>query len=94
MLAPGRFVRAREITVWLSVPTLVAMMRRNGSLKPGVFPSMRLSLFCGEPLVSRSAPMRIGRARALSARATTFVMVPIVSSSSPAKALYVRLGVT
>src|SRR5690606_5485657 len=55
MLAPGRFVRAREITVWLSVPALVAMMRRNGSLKPGIFPSMRLSLFCGEPLPAAAA---------------------------------------
>lgn len=50
MMAPGRFVRARDITVWMSVPTLVAMMRRNGSLKPGIFPSLRLSIFCGEPL--------------------------------------------
>ncbi|MCJ8509254.1 AMP-binding protein [Rhizobium lemnae] len=50
MMAPGRFVRAREITVWMSVPTLIAMMRRNGSLKPGIFPSLRLSIFCGEPL--------------------------------------------
>lgn len=50
MMAPGRFVRAREITVWMSVPTLIAMMRRTGSLKPGIFPSLRLSIFCGEPL--------------------------------------------
>jgi amino acid adenylation domain-containing protein len=50
MMAPGRFVRARDITVWMSVPTLIAMMRKNGSLKPGVFPSLRLSIFCGEPL--------------------------------------------
>ncbi len=34
----------------MSVPTLIAMMRRNGSLKPGIFPSLRLSIFCGEPL--------------------------------------------
>ena len=50
MMAPGRFVRARAITVWMSVPTLIAMMRRNGSLKPGIFESLRLSIFCGEPL--------------------------------------------
>ena len=50
MMAPGRFVLSREITVWMSVPTLVAMMRRNGALKAGVFPSLRLSIFCGEPL--------------------------------------------
>lgn len=50
MMAPGRFVRARSITVWMSVPTLIAMMRKNGALKPGIFPSLRLSIFCGEPL--------------------------------------------
>lgn len=50
MMAPGRFVRARAITVWMSVPTLIAMMRGNGALKPGIFPSLRLSIFCGEPL--------------------------------------------
>lgn len=55
MLAPGRFVRARNITVWMSVPTLIAMMRRNGSLKPGIFPSLRLSIFCGEPLPAAAA---------------------------------------
>ena len=55
MMAPGRFVRAREITVWMSVPTLVAMMRGSGALKPGVFPSLRLSIFCGEPLPAAAA---------------------------------------
>lgn len=50
MLAPGRFVRARECTVWMSVPTLITLMRNSGALKPGVFPSLRLSIFCGEPL--------------------------------------------
>lgn len=55
MLAPGRFVRTRDITVWMSVPTLIAMMRANGSLKPGIFPSLRLSIFCGEPLPAAAA---------------------------------------
>lgn len=55
MMAPGRFVRARAITVWMSVPTLIAMMRRNGALKPGIFPSLRLSIFCGEPLPVEAA---------------------------------------
>lgn len=50
MLAPGRFVRARKCTVWMSVPTLITLMRGTGALKPGVFPSLRLSIFCGEPL--------------------------------------------
>lgn len=55
MLAPGRFVRSRGITVWMSVPTLISMMRRNGSLKPDIFPSLRLSIFCGEPLPAAAA---------------------------------------
>ena len=50
MLAPGRFIRSHELTCWMSVPTIIALMRRNGSLKPGAFPSLRLSIFCGEPL--------------------------------------------
>jgi D-alanine--poly(phosphoribitol) ligase subunit 1 len=61
MLAPGRFVRARNLTVWMSVPTLVAMMRRNRSLKPGVFPA------CAFPSSAanrcRSRPRRPGRKR-------------------------------
>ena len=50
MLAPARFLRARDITVWMSVPTLAATMRKAGALKPGIFPHLRLSIFCGEPL--------------------------------------------
>lgn len=50
MMAPQRFVRSNEITAWMSVPTIVAMMRANGLLKDGLFPSLRLSVFCGEPL--------------------------------------------
>lgn len=50
MLAPSRFIRSRGITVWMSVPTLAAMMRKSGALKPGTLPSLRSSIFCGEPL--------------------------------------------
>lgn len=50
MLAPSRFIRERSITVWMSVPTLAAMMRKSGALKADSLPSLRLSIFCGEPL--------------------------------------------
>jgi amino acid adenylation domain-containing protein len=50
MMAPQRFIRSRDITCWMSVPTIITMMKANGALKPGVFPSLRLSVFCGEPL--------------------------------------------
>lgn len=50
LMAPARFIRRHDITVWLSVPTIAATMRRLGSLKQDIFPSLRLSVFCGEPL--------------------------------------------
>ncbi len=50
LMAPARFIRKNEITCWLSVPTVIALMRSTGSLKPGILPSLRLSVFCGEPL--------------------------------------------
>ena len=50
MMAPQAFVRKRQITVWMSVPTIVNNMRRSGALKPGLFETLRLSVFCGEPL--------------------------------------------
>lgn len=50
MLAPARFIRGHQLTAWMSVPTVIGLMRQNGALKPGIFPSLRLSIFCGEPL--------------------------------------------
>lgn len=50
MLSPQHFIRTRSITAWMSVPTVITMMRKTGALKPGLFPSLRLSVFCGEPL--------------------------------------------
>ncbi|MEL6750746.1 MAG: AMP-binding protein, partial [Pseudomonadota bacterium] len=50
MMAPQRFIRAAEITCWMSVPTIIAQMQRIGALKPGLFDTLRLSVFCGEPL--------------------------------------------
>jgi len=55
MMAPQAFIRSRDITCWMSVPTIVNNMRRNRILKPGIFPSLRLSIFCGEPLAVSTA---------------------------------------
>lgn len=49
-LAPAAFIRRNRITVWMSVPTIIGLMRRSNVLQPGIFPSLRLSIFCGEPL--------------------------------------------
>ena len=54
-LAPAKFVRDKEITVWTSVPSAVMMLKRMRLLKPGTFPSVRYSFFCGEPLPAASA---------------------------------------
>lgn len=50
-MAPAKFVAERQITAWLSVPSIAAFMSRMGLLKKDVFPSLRYSFFCGEPLL-------------------------------------------
>jgi amino acid adenylation domain-containing protein len=50
VMAPARFIRDEELTLWFSVPSTVGRLRDLRMLKPGVFPSLRISLFCGEPL--------------------------------------------
>jgi amino acid adenylation domain-containing protein len=47
---PASFVRDEQLTVWFSVPSTAMLMKQLGALKPGAFPSLRWSLFCGERL--------------------------------------------
>lgn len=54
-MSPTAFVRRHQLTVWFSVPSAVAFMLRVKTLAPGLLPSLRLSLFCGEPLPERCA---------------------------------------
>ena len=54
-LSPARFVREAELTVWFSVPSVAMFAKRLGTLAPGSFPSLRWSLFCGEPLPAQLA---------------------------------------
>jgi amino acid adenylation domain-containing protein len=55
LMAPGRFVRESALTVWFSVPSTAVFMRKLKQLKPGSFPTLRWSLFCGEPLPADTA---------------------------------------
>jgi amino acid adenylation domain-containing protein len=55
LIAPTRFINGHGLTVWFSVPSIPALMRKKRFLKPGLFPGLRLSLFCGEPLPVASA---------------------------------------
>ena len=50
LLGPGKFIRRHEITVWFSVPSTAVFMKRLGMLKPDSYPTLRYSLFAGEPL--------------------------------------------
>ncbi len=50
LLAPYKYLERDQVTVWFSVPSVAALLRRRGSLRPGTMPSLRWSLFCGEAL--------------------------------------------
>jgi D-alanine--poly(phosphoribitol) ligase subunit 1 len=49
-MLPARFLREKEISHWFSVPSAADSLHRVGALRPGVFPHLRQTLFCGEPL--------------------------------------------
>jgi amino acid adenylation domain-containing protein len=55
LLAPARFIRNERITYWFSVASAAMLMERQGTLKPGVFPLLRVSMLCGEPLPAGAA---------------------------------------
>jgi len=56
-LAPVSIINEKELTVWFSVPSIVKFASKLGHLEPGAFPSLRLSLFCGEALSARLATL-------------------------------------
>jgi len=49
-LAPAGFIRERGLTVWSSVPSVISILQRMKMLQPGLFPSLRVSVFIGEAL--------------------------------------------
>jgi len=49
-ILPARFLREKEISHWFSVPSAAESLHRVGALRPGIFPHLRQTLFCGEPL--------------------------------------------
>jgi len=55
VMGPSRFIREKALTSWFSVPSTVAFMRNMKMLTAGAFPSVRYSIFCGEPLPASSA---------------------------------------
>src|SRR5262249_38543690 len=49
-MLPARFIREKEISHWFSVPSAADSLHRVDALRPGAFPHLRQTLFCGEPL--------------------------------------------
>ena len=50
LLCPADFVKRHELTCWNSVPSLLGFIKKFGKMKPGAFPCLRYSFFCGEAL--------------------------------------------
>jgi len=55
VMAPAKFIRENELTMWFSVPSVIGLLSRLRLLSLNCFPSLRYSLFCGEPLSGTSA---------------------------------------
>lgn len=55
LLGPSHFIMNNQLTVWCSVPSSIGLMQRMKLLRPGIFPSLRYSMFCGEALPVNSA---------------------------------------
>lgn len=52
---PADYINREKIEFWHSVPTLAEFLFKLGFLKPKMYPSLRYSIFCGEPLTQRVA---------------------------------------
>lgn len=50
LLDPASAVAAHGLTLWFSVPSVGALALRRNALTPRAMPSLRWSLFCGEPV--------------------------------------------
>ncbi|GAA2581183.1 hypothetical protein GCM10010399_08670 [Dactylosporangium fulvum] len=50
LVSPFGYLDRNNVTVWFSVPSVAALLRKRGTLLPGSLPTLRWSLFCGEPL--------------------------------------------
>ncbi|MET9578722.1 AMP-binding protein [Streptomyces massasporeus] len=55
LLRPVRYAATRALTHWNSVPSVITLAQRLRALKPGSMPTLRRSMFCGEPLTLRQA---------------------------------------
>ena len=55
LMKPDKFIIDTGLTLWFSVPSIAVLMKQMRLLKPGRFPGLRMSLFCGEALPAEVA---------------------------------------
>ncbi|MEV6960289.1 amino acid adenylation domain-containing protein [Streptomyces sp. NPDC051207] len=55
LLSPVKTVNSLRLTHWFSVPSLISFASRLGTLTPGSMPTLRWSVFGGEPLTLEAA---------------------------------------
>lgn len=55
LMAPAKFIKENNLSVWFSVPSIAQFMNKFRMLKENSFPSLRYSLFCGEELPKKIA---------------------------------------
>jgi len=54
-MAPARFIQDNAITYWYSVPSIITFLKSMKVLTPNAFPTLRCSIFAGEPFPESSA---------------------------------------
>ncbi|WGL60470.1 AMP-binding protein [Pigmentibacter sp. JX0631] len=50
LLSPEEFINTNKISIWFSVPSIIGLLKRQNYPHKNTFPTLRLSLFCGEAL--------------------------------------------
>lgn len=55
LLSPVKTINSLRLTHWFSVPSLISFASRLGTLKPDSMPTLRWSIFGGEPLTLEAA---------------------------------------
>ena len=55
MFAPAHFIRAQKLSVWYSGPIVISLLQKMRQLRAESLPTLKLSLFVGEPLLKDAA---------------------------------------
>jgi non-ribosomal peptide synthetase component F len=64
LTVPISFIQDHALTVWNSAPTIVGLLMQLSAFRPGIFPSLRVSIFGGDTLTVEAATAWQGAAPA------------------------------